>query len=670
MGNKKEIDYSNKPESDVIINHIKKRFSKGLNTNVYVIGLSGCQPKGSKVLMSDGTWKDVSEIKVGDMVMSPQKDNTVIPCKVNSIKEYKSDIYKVTNKKGDSYRCASEHMIVSKITVAKKCKGKVKTHQEMKEYMAKDYNKLNKYSMVNNYLMGNNKLMNSPAYELPEKKFIFEPYLIGLLLGDGHILKTRSGRNDIGITSIDEEIIKYVNNFSINFGLRLDKNYESYRFRTNKNFPQWHKLCNEFLRLGLTNKKSGSKFIPEEYLLGSIKQRLDLLAGLIDTDGHKDKRCDNYEYVTKSEELAKGIYKLCKCLGFGVSINKCKKSCVYNGIKKVGDYYRFNISPQDYIIPCKIKRKQGLLRNSKWKDIRASQINVTKEKTKEQVYGFNLYSPSGWFITNDWLITHNTGKSSTSIRLSELLNEEGKEERKITIVDSLLELLRAIRNSKEGDIIIIEEVSVLFPSRRAMAKENVNIGKVMDTCRKKRLIIISNAPIWGSIDSHMRAMGHLLVETLKINKTYGVVVSKFHRLQTNPMSGKTYRHTMQREGRDVSRMFTRMPDKERWDNYEDQKDKFMENLYLQLEHEQNKKKKKLDKEMNVVQPTIEDLNEDYLKIHHLVHVQKKKQKDVAVTMNLSTGRISQIVKEIKEISKNAKENPQNSLNKIPILAIE
>ncbi len=257
-----------------------------------------------------------------------------------------------------------------------------------------------------------------------------------------------------------------------------------------------------------------------------------------------------------------------------------------------------------------------------------------------------------------------TGKSSTSIRVAELISESKDFGTQIFIVDSLLGLLKSIRKSKEGDIIVIEETSVLFPSRRSMAQENVSINKIMDTCRKRLLTMISNAPLWGSVDSHLKSMGHILIETLRINKTQGVVISKFHRLQTNPLSSKTYRHTMQRDGIDISRMFTKMPNEKRWNEYEKSKDKFMEELYQTLESQQIKKKKKLDKENFNAKPKIEDLNEDYLKIHHLVHVQKRKQKDVAILMNLSEGRISQIVKEIKEISKNTKENSTNSLKNL------
>lgn len=243
-----------------------------------------------------------------------------------------------------------------------------------------------------------------------------------------------------------------------------------------------------------------------------------------------------------------------------------------------------------------------------------------------------------------------TGKSSTSIRLGELIEIEFKKDLQISIVDSLLEFIRAIRNSKEGDIIIIEEASVLFPSRRAMASDNVSIGKVLDTCRKKRLIIISNAPIWGSIDSHMRAMGHFLIETLRINKTQRVVVSKFHRLQTNPLSGKTYRHTLQRAGRDVSRMFTIMPSKERWDSYEEQKDKFMDELYQRLENEQNLKKKKLDKQSGLINPKVKKLTEQELIVHRMFNVNDSRVEDISEKLNVSTRRVYTIINNIKKKS--------------------
>lgn len=259
-----------------------------------------------------------------------------------------------------------------------------------------------------------------------------------------------------------------------------------------------------------------------------------------------------------------------------------------------------------------------------------------------------------------------TGKSSTSIRLGELIQGERTNERtrksKLFVVDSLLEFIRALRNSNIGDIIITEEVSVLFSSRRAMASDNVNVGKVLDTCRKKRLTIIANAPIWGSIDSHMRAMGHILIETLRINKTQMVVISKFHRLQTNPSSGKTYRHTMQRKGKDIGRMFTRMPSKELWDTYEENKDIFMDNLYKDLENQELLKRKKREKENIKLGDNIKDLTEQELLVHHLLNVKGMKQTEIADKLNLTGARITHIKQNINKKLKITKENEQININ--------
>ena len=227
-----------------------------------------------------------------------------------------------------------------------------------------------------------------------------------------------------------------------------------------------------------------------------------------------------------------------------------------------------------------------------------------------------------------------TGKSSTSIRLGELIQKAHEGKIKMSIVDSLLKLIEIIRSSKLGDVIVIEEVSVLFPSRRSMTRENVSVNKIYDTIRKKQLVIISNAPILGSIDSHMRNLGHIIIETLKIYKTQKVVVSKTLRMQTNPRSGKTYFHRFQRNGRDVHRIFTKMPNSKVWEEYEKGKDKFVDELYNTLKFEQKIKEEKLNKQMNMgadreakSTPTTSEL-----KAHHLVRIECKSLRQTAKLM--------------------------------------
>ncbi len=256
-----------------------------------------------------------------------------------------------------------------------------------------------------------------------------------------------------------------------------------------------------------------------------------------------------------------------------------------------------------------------------------------------------------------------TGKSSTSIRIGELLMDTRPEDKKpnITIADSLLELLRALRISKKGDIIIIEEISVLFSSRRSMTSENVSIGKVLDTCRKREVTLISNAPIWKTIDSHMRALGHILIETLRVNKREQIVVSKFHRLQTNPSSGKTYRHTMQRDGMDVSRMFTRMPDLKRWNEYEKKKDEFMDDLYEKLEDQEIAKNKKMEREMSRDRWGMNSLSEKQVEMIKAIDIDKLSYAEATIKFKYADSKVTRAMyARAKEREKNFNSQKQES----------
>lgn len=204
-----------------------------------------------------------------------------------------------------------------------------------------------------------------------------------------------------------------------------------------------------------------------------------------------------------------------------------------------------------------------------------------------------------------------TGKSSTCFRVSEIISNheymQGKQVifKVITTLKDIAEF--AINSQAENlNIGVVEEASVLFPSRRAMSGENVDVARIMDTCRKKKIILLTNAPIWTSIDSHIRAMGNVYIETLKIYKTAKIVVSKMYRLQTNPGSGKTYTHCFQRKGRDVKRMYTKMPNLELWAKYEQDKDKFMLNLYQRIKARAEKREAKENKELGIIQKRTAD----------------------------------------------------------------
>lgn len=192
-----------------------------------------------------------------------------------------------------------------------------------------------------------------------------------------------------------------------------------------------------------------------------------------------------------------------------------------------------------------------------------------------------------------------TGKSWACLRLGELISEDIHGDKTMMriegVVDNLLDLLKFVRRVKKpGEILIAEEIGVWLSSKRAMSAENVDAGKVWDTIRKKRIIVLANNPINKDVDKKLLALSSMQVQTLSLNKREGRIILKPLRLQTNPDTAKTYRHRLHDGGFEIQRCWIGRPRAELTDAYEESKDKFLDELYEKL---QKKHQDKLDKEV-------------------------------------------------------------------------
>jgi len=178
-----------------------------------------------------------------------------------------------------------------------------------------------------------------------------------------------------------------------------------------------------------------------------------------------------------------------------------------------------------------------------------------------------------------------TGKSGACIRIAELLNKRIHKEEKFDpkyIVDSLEKLLKVVMESKSEDrrVIIIEEMSTLFNNRRFMQSENITANSLFDTMRKKKMIVIGNYPISKTVDSHIEKAFNCEIEVLRLDKANKQYFCKAKKLQTNPGSGKTYTHLFTDDkGYDVHYFCFKWCDVKTFEEYDEGKDKFMNDLY-------------------------------------------------------------------------------------------
>ncbi len=348
-------------------------------------GMGKCLGKGTNVLMFDGSLKKVEDIQQNELLMGD--DST--PRKVLSIARGCEKMYWIHQNKAISYRVNESHILSLKRSrnSIKFVKGEV-LNITVKKYLEQSDKFKSNYKGY------------KVAVEFEEKTTILEPYYLGLWLGDGHSYSQR-------ITNIDLEVINYLNDYAIRLESELVTYTQENRTNNygivNRKKPDLEEfninIQSELRQLNLLQ----NKHIPNDFLINSYENRLQLLAGLIDADGYYTNEFNCFEIVQKSEKLAKQIKFLCDSLGFRTSLKNKKTSIKSTGF--VGEAFRVRFFGNLDIVPTKIERKKAKISTSKI-DWKVTGIKVEYDKV-DDYYGFEI-DGNRLFLLEDMTVTHNT----------------------------------------------------------------------------------------------------------------------------------------------------------------------------------------------------------------------------------------------------------------------
>lgn len=359
--------------------------------SVLPTGGGKCLGRDTPILMYDGTIRKVQDVKVNDLLMGPDSQ----PRKVLNVCSGVDQLYEVASKKGSSYIVNSKHVLSLRRTreyvnpkyPCQKRGGEI-VNINVKEYIEKS-------KTFKHIHKGWRTGVDFPNNE----DFLIEPYWLGLWLGDG------TSRIPT-VTTIDPEIINYCREFVQKHNLRIREETKKGTKAINVHFLNKIKnnwtptLMVDFLR---SRNLIRNKHIPLEYKTTSIKNRLELLAGLIDSDGHYTGK--GYDFVSVSEKLLDDLIFLCRSLGFAAYKKQVKKTCKNNGVTNT--YYRCNISGQGLEkIPVLLERKKANMRRQK-KNVLNVGINV-KNIGIGEYFGFQITGNDRLFLLGDFTVTHNS----------------------------------------------------------------------------------------------------------------------------------------------------------------------------------------------------------------------------------------------------------------------
>lgn len=466
--------------------NIRNAFARSRRV-LFVLPTGGgkCLAKGTPVMLFDGRVVPVEDVCVGDLLMGPDSK----PRRVLSLARGREEMFRVTPTKGNAYTVNRSHILSLKMT------GGSKHSTGIADGTIIDIS-------VDDYLRTTKTFRHCAKAWRTDVFFprhaehpLIDPYFLGLWLGDG---SSRAPE----ITTGDLAVKQFCHRYARSIGLYIRSEWNSanseiltFRGEVWDTFKGRGYRTNP-LRVWLDHYKlTRNKHIPHRYKTGSREERMELLAGIIDTDGHWTGK--GFDITLKSERLMDDVIFVARSLGFAAYKSPCKKTCTNNG--KTGDYFRCNISGPCDLIPVKIARKKAAAR-LQIKDVLVTGIKVESVGVGDY-YGFEIDGDRR-FLLGDFTVTHNT------LMFSYIADGTQRKRKRVGIFAHRRELLRQI--SKALDMFGVPH-AILNADSRGMPRAPVIVGSIFTFINRMKfapefdLLIVDEAhhaaigTTWGKV---------------------------------------------------------------------------------------------------------------------------------------------------------------------------
>lgn len=359
------------------------------------------------------------------------------------------------------------------------------------------------------------------SFDLPDAELPLPPYILGAWLGDGHSETARItiGEEDRAETSAMFE--------SLGFPLHspLTKSVTTaitWRFgngigeRPNGHGPKGYDTTQALRKLGVLC----DKHIPSCYLRASEKQRLELLRGLMDTDGHAFPDKSQVQFTSTSQRLADDVMELVVTLGWKVRCSE-HRAKIYG--KDCGPVYHVTFRPDES--PFSLTRKTG-----RWKSDRGQRSRHTSRMIvaidpipSVPVRCITVDSPSHLYLAGRSAVPTHNSTDIAGIALGWLVAEAGQrmhayvvavaEEQSLEVMDAAMGFIARTPGLSEY---VLAEGTTLFAANGATVHILTSDGSsAFGKGRDTGLIILDEFAQWPETRKYRRLWVAMLTATQK-----------------------------------------------------------------------------------------------------------------------------------------------------------
>ena len=354
---------------------------------------------GGKILSNNGVvltpfgWKKGKDLIVGDLINNPDGS---IQSLIQIKPEVELPLWRIHFSDGTFTEVAENHLWLSwkgrdsrkinNIETGGEGSAQVVETKKIKEWLERGYTPQIPVCKEQPF----NRTVQLPSLAETDR---LDPYLLGVLLGDGTITKGNA-------------VITCANSDKLHYFREFGKQDISQGEQTISFIGERRKaICQKLKLYNLEGTKSLTKFIPESYKLSSVENRYAIVQGLMDTDGYKPKDKHSAYYYTISPKLAEDMAFILRSLGAVVTITKDIGKYKKNGERVICN--------EVYNLYIKHPNPDKLFRMERKKIGRKTQ-KISKAIVKVETDGFikgrciTVSNPNGLYITNDFIVTHNS----------------------------------------------------------------------------------------------------------------------------------------------------------------------------------------------------------------------------------------------------------------------
>ena len=349
------------------------------------------QPRSAKVLTPAG-WVPIGQLQVGHAVIDPDGGAAVVQ---GVFPQGVKRVYRVTTSDGAVTECDEDHLWHVQ-TTTQETRGRPARVFSTAELIARGLRRREK-PRARSGINANRWILplTAPIDFVPQVLPI-EPYLLGLLIGDG------SFHERLSLSTADREIVDAATAAVAPMGLTLKHDGgDRCDYRISGAPGAGNPLLAAVRALGL-DRLAHEKFVPAAYKLASVADRMAILAGLLDTDGYAG---GSTEFYTTSPQLRDDVIDLVRSLG-GLAwfATKVAPAYTHKGERRTGRPC-YVVRMVTSFNPFRLQRKAKAW-NPRAK--RRRTIASIEHVRDEETVCIKVSSKRSLYITDGYIVTHNT----------------------------------------------------------------------------------------------------------------------------------------------------------------------------------------------------------------------------------------------------------------------